>query len=408
MDESRSLHDAEAANTMMAPAFMLLFCIGLTKEFSGFGAQCPGVTPMTPEQEQAYLGQFSDFERRLLGETFSEARRIKRWPLGRIAVASDPGESAPSYADVGLLVHKFGVALWEAWLPASGQPLDAARWIAWLDPDADDSLVAQVWRVIAPINKVITGKPAWSGLYFPVSVLRSRQPLETIVEQHGAELIHLLYLDHGRWPLKPGLVREELARDYCGRQGGMTLLGRRSGLDLHGRESDDALYAGLPPGTALPFIITIELLLLEHTVLERLYERLSSSMPRSINELLVLKQQLLDALEEYYGAITKATRMSEAVTSDGERLLGIADLYNAMTDRLEAVSFEITTRYQRRMTVLQFWLTVVFGATEIGFIASGIAVWYYRTELGMVLAWTTGAALVSGLILVALLRGKLK
>jgi hypothetical protein len=33
------------------------------------------------------------------------------------------------------------------------------------------------------------------------------------------------------------------------------------------------------------------------------------------------------------------------------------------------------------MTLLQFWLTVVFGATEIGFIASGIAAWYYRTEL---------------------------
>ena len=77
-------------------------------------------------------------------------------------------------------------------------------------------------------------------------------------------------------------------------------------------------------------------------------------------------------------------------------------------NRLEAVSFEITTRYQQRMTVLQFWLTIVFGATEIGTIASGIATWHYRTDLDMVLVWTIGAALVSGLALVALLWGKLK
>jgi len=77
-------------------------------------------------------------------------------------------------------------------------------------------------------------------------------------------------------------------------------------------------------------------------------------------------------------------------------------------DRLDTVSFAITTRYQKRMTLMQFWLTVVFGATEIGFIASGIATWYYRAELWTVLAWTVGATLVSGLILVLLLRGKLE
>jgi hypothetical protein len=69
--------------------------------------------------------------------------------------------------------------------------------------------------------------------------------------------------------MKAEPIREELERDYCGREGGMTLLGRRSGLDLHGRQSvaEDATSADLPPRTALPFIITMELLLLEHTVL---------------------------------------------------------------------------------------------------------------------------------------------
>jgi len=47
-----------------------------------------------------------------------------------------------------------------------------------------------------------------------------------------------------------------------------------------------------------------------------------------------------------------------------------------------------------------YWL----GACMIGFIAT----WYYRTGLGMVLAWNVGASLVSGLILVILLRGRVE
>jgi hypothetical protein len=60
------------------------------------------------------------------------------------------------------------------------------------------------------------------------------------------------------------------------------------------------------------------------------------------------------------------------------------------------------------MSLLQFWLTVVLGATEIGFIASGIATWYYQVGLGAVLAWTAGTAVASGLLIVSLLWGKLK
>ena len=143
-------------------------------------------------------------------------------------------------------------------------------------------------------------------------------------------------------------------------------------------------------------------------MLAHLYQRLSRQMPNSVDELLQLKQDVLDALEEYYGAITNATRFSDAVTADGERLLGLGDLYDAVMDRLDSVSFAITTRYQKRMTLLQFWLTVVFGATEIGFIASGIATWYYRAELGAVLAWTIGGSIVSGLVLIGLLYKKVK
>jgi hypothetical protein len=57
--------------------------------------------------------------------------------------------------------------------------------------------------------------------------------------------------------------------------------------------------------------------------------------------------------------------------------------------------------------MLQFWLTIVFGATGIGFLAEAIATWYYRTGLLAVIAWTIGATLVSGAALVVMLRGKL-
>jgi hypothetical protein len=407
---NKSHADSLAAAVAVEPAFVLLFSIHLKSAFKGFGALPPGIAPLPSEQSGDYVARLAEFETRLLGKTFREAGRLARAPLGRVALGGLP-EHAPTHADVYLLAHKSGVALWEVWLPAPTQPFDAERWIGWLDAETGDGLIARLWRVLGPVNKEITGKPAWSGLYFPITLLRAPQhPLETLVERHGTELVHLLFLDHSRRAFKPELVAEELGRDYCAREGGMTLLARRSGLDVHGREdlAEETPPAGLPPRSALPFLITLELLLIERAVLAHLYQRLSRRMPGSVEELLALKQEVLDALEEYYGAITNATRFSDAVTADGERLLGLGDLYDAVRERLDTVSFAITTRYQRRMTLLQFWLTVVFGATEIGFIASGIATWYYRQELAAVLGWTVGASVVSGLILVLLLRGKVE
>jgi fatty acid desaturase len=89
-------------------------------------------------------------------------------------------------------------------------------------------------------------------------------------------------------------------------------------------------------------------------------------------------------------------------------MLGIADLFDAVTDRLDMVSITLTTEYQQRMTALQCWLTVVFGATEVGFIAASLATWYYRSGLWVVLAWTVGAAVLSDGVLVALLRRRLR
>ncbi len=398
------------AGVMIEPTFALLFSTRLRGAFSGFGDLPASIAALPSERSEGYVALLAEFELRLLGKAFLEAERMTRWTCGRIALDGLPGD-APAYADVFLLAHKSGCALWEVWLPAPAQPLDAARWVRWLDPDAEDGPVARLWRVLGPVNDQIAGEAGSPGAYFPLSILRSaRLPLREIAERHGPDLVQLLFLDSQTRPFKPELVAEELARDYCGREGGMTLLGRRSGLDLHGHEdlTEDAPATGMPPRSALPFLITLELLLLERAILQHLYERLARRMPGSVDELLALKQEVLDALEEYSGAITDATRFSDAVTADGQRLLGLVDLYAAVRDRLDAISFEITTSYQKHITVLQFWLTVVFGAAEIGFIATGIATWYYRTAIGAVLAWTIGAALVAGLVLVLLLRRKVE
>lgn len=396
---------------VVEPAFILLFSVRLKGAFKGFTGSHPGVVPIPADDARAYLEGLAEFERRLLGKAFLEARRIIRWPLGRIALEGT-ADDAPVHADVYLLAHKSGVALWEVWLPATEQVFDASRLIGWLDPESEDGLVARLWRVLGEVNQVIAGKNTWSGLYLPLTLIRlGQQALADFTHAHGPDLVRLLFLDRSHRALKPEVVSAELARDYCARQGGMTLLSRRGAIDV--RDAGDAhgeapSPVGMPPKSVLPFLITLELLLLEHAVLQHLYDRLSRHMPKSVDELLLLRQEVTDSLEEYYGAITQATRFSAAVTADGERLLGVEDIYDAVTDRLDTVSFGITTRSQRQMTLLQFWLTIVFGATEIGFIATSIATWYYSGGVWTVLAWTVGAAVASGLLLALLLKGKLE
>ena len=332
--------DVKEPAVVVETAFVLLFSIRLKGAFKGFGKIYPGVTPLTSEEAQAYTTGLDEFERRLLGKAFLETRRIARWPLGRIALEG-LAENAPAHADVYLLSHKSGVALWEVWLPAPAQSFDASRWINWLDPEMEDGLVTRLWRILGSINHEITGKATWTGLYFPLTLLRvPSQPLTTFIEQHGPDIVRLLFLDRSHRALKPDVVNEELARDYCARQGGTTLLARRSGIDLRDAEevhAEEATPAGLPPKSALPFLITLELLLLEHAVLQHLYDRLSRHMPKSVEELITLQQEVIDGLEEYYGAITNATRFSDAVTADGETLLGVGDIYDAVMERMEAV-----------------------------------------------------------------------
>ena len=412
--------EAAAASALpdAVPWFVLLFSVSLEAPpidldmaVADGVRQASRITPFPAEQLIAYRDLRDEAEAHVLGSPFLEARRQRHWPLGRLAIAAE-GDTpqAPSIADVHLFTHVAGVALWEIWLPGPPQAFDAERWIAWLDVEASDGLPARIWDALEPLNRVL-GASTPGRQYLPCSVVRlSDRPLAALTEEHAADIVRLLWRDRSNRRLKEEVVVAELARDYCAREGGITLLGRRGAVDIHGIEDESAEVAvrtGLPPKSAIPFVVTLELLLLERAVLLHLYQRLMQTEPTTIGGLLDLRRQVTDSLEEYYGATLASTRFGDAVAEDGERLLGIVDTYDAVMDRLEAVSFALTTRYQQRMTEMQVWLTVVFGATEIGTITSGIAVWVYRNDLGAVLAWTLGASVLTAGVLVALLRRRM-
>jgi hypothetical protein len=92
---------------------------------------------------------------------------------------------------------------------------------------------------------------------------------------------------------------------------------------------------------------------------------------------------VLDGLEEYYGTLATGNGFSVEVTARGEVLLGIEDLYNAVIDRLEMVTFSITTRYQRSTTRIAVWLSVIFGAVMTGSLAGLITTWFSAGPPGL-------------------------
>jgi hypothetical protein len=399
----------EPSGVASLPGFILLFSSRLLPGFNGFSSAPDGFIPI-PEATGTAMEKWRDMaQTHVLGPAFIREARLARHSLGRIDLAN-AAEGEPQHADISLLTHVAGVALWEVWLPAPRQAFDPARWAEWLDIDQADSVAARIWNRLEATNQRIAGTRDF-GAYLPLSLIRlPGADLDAWLVTHAKQVVSLLWRDRVARPLKPDVVAAELARDTCVRAGGITLVGRRSALDLQDWSDEtvaDAEALELPPRSTLPFLITLELLCIERAVLQHLYDQLARSGPQSIEELLALKQEAMNGLEEYYGTTLANTRFNDVVAKSAEDALGIVDLFEAVSDRLETVSFTLTTSYQQRMTALQFWLTVVFGATEIGFIAASIATWYYRSGLVMVLAWTIGAAAAAGAILFALLRRKL-
>lgn len=399
----------DKASIRCQPGFVLLFTTPVRAEGVETATLTQGLSPFDVAVSNTAKLWRDTAEAHVLGAEFLAAQRLRRHPLGRMTLPASASE--PGHADVTLILHVAGVALWEVWLPAPEQFFDVDRWIAWLDAERSYSLAATVWAGLAPQVRAVSGHDSF-GRYLAVSVLRlTEAPLETMLETESEAVVRLLWRDRQGRALKPDVVTLELARDTCARVGGLSLIGRRGAIDLHDCNDEttaEAARLGLAPRSLLPFLVTLEMLAIERAVLQGLHDRLTRVAPRTVDDLLRLRSDVANGLEEYYGTTMAGTRFGDEVSIQGEDILGITDLFDAVIDRLEMVSFTLTTHAEQRMTMLQFWLTVVFGATEIGFIASGIATWYYDSGLARVLFWTLGATGVSAAVLILALRNRLR
>ncbi|MFN3293890.1 MAG: hypothetical protein ACK414_10605 [Gemmobacter sp.] len=399
----------DQATTRVQPGFVLLFTTPVRAGTGDIAALAMGLLPMDAVVSDIANRWRDAAEAHVLGPEFQSGRRLQRHPLGRIALTG--AALQPDHADVTLILHVTGVALWEVWLPAPEQDFEEDRWTGWLDVEQPDSLAATVWARLAPQVRAVSGQDGL-GRYLAVSVLRLPDTtLDSLLETQSEALVRLLWRDRQTRGLKPEVVAQELARDTCARVGGLSLIGRRSALDLHDLNDETAAEAarlGLAPRSLLPFLVTLEMLVIERAVLQGLHDRLTRTGPGTVDDLLRLRSDVTNGLEEYYGTTLAGTRFGDEVAVQGEEVLGITALFDAVIDRLDMVSFTLTTHAEQRMTMLQFWLTVVFGATEIGFIASGIATWYYDSGLARVLMWTLGATGVSAAVLILALRNRLR
>lgn len=209
--------------------------------------------------------------------------------------------------------------------------------------------------------------------------------------------MRLVHRDGSKEPFKPGFVAHQLEEDFCLREGGLSLLSPRGALDLHAGLGDEGR-------AALPLLITLELLAIERAVLRRFHERLAGERTKRLAELLQLKREVADGLEEYYGALAVGNAFSAQATALGRSLLGVDDLYRSVTSRLDTVTFGITTRLERKTNQATLWLAIIFGAIGTGFLAEAISSWYYadRGALGLVIAWTAATTLATALLISAL------
>ena len=103
-----------------------------------------------------------------------------------------------------------------------------------------------------------------------------------------------------------------------------------------------------------------------------------------------------------------SNRFSSDVTAYGKRLLGIDDLYDSLVERLNAVTFEITTRYQQTTNILQFWLTVVFVALGASSLAAAVAEVGYGHHPIPVASWAAAVGIVAASAIALVLRDKLR
>jgi hypothetical protein len=366
------------------------------------GVRPVGLQAIPDEVTESYHGRLDAMQQRLLGEPYLQTRRLSRTAVGRLVLRGPPGD--PPHADIHLVVHKSGAAVWEVWLTAPTQALDADRWIGWMDMEREGSIAQVVWRTLNPPGP---GHRPHPEMMLPLAVLRAEDlPLAGLVAQHGYDLVKLLHRDDAGERFKAKFVREELAADFCRREEGLSLVARNAAIDVHG--CMQGLDSTQFPHNTLPLLVTLELLCLERAVLRSFLNRFTQGIYGTVDDLIQLRRDIYDGLEEYYGTLAKTHDYTAEATALGERLFGINDLFDSVVERLEALTFEITTRNQQAVSRIGMWLTASFGAIETGFVASGIAMWQYRDNLPAVLAWTFGVGLGTAFLIWRVLRSMMK
>ena len=380
---------------------MLLFAV--TPDAAARRANPPAdLRPIPDEVSESYRSRLESLQQRLLGEPYLQARRLQRTSVGRLALPG--GEREPTHADIHLVVHKSGAAVWEVWLSAAPQSMDVARWIGWFDLQSGDSFARLIWDRLAP---PVNGRSTNPEMALPLAVLRFQDgDLQELVNLHGHELIKLLHRDPSEERFKSSFVDDELHGDFCRREQGLSLIARNGAIDVHAKAT--GTEEALLPRNTLPLLVTLELLCLERAVLRSFLDRFTRGVYGTVDDLIQLRRDIFDGLEEYYGTLAKTHGYTAEATALGEALFGIDDLFDSVVERLEALTFEITTRNQQSVSQLGFWLTTSFGAIETGFVAASIATWYYASELGAVLGWTIGVTLATALVISSLLRWRLK
>jgi len=386
------------------PGFVILFAVPGPVGQGDISEIREETKPLPEEQARERLKALEEVELRLFGEEFHKAERTSRIVIGRMELAAtEYSDLQPTHADVYLVLHKTGAAILEAWMEAPKQEYNADLWIKWLRSDSMEGITGSIRK----------GLRFLSGAYDPycfITIVTANENIESFLRSHGADIVRLMYLDVSPMPFKDDFVSDELERDFCLRKGGASYMSISLAVhikEIEGGSVANELLQDVRARSAIPFFLTVELLLLEREVLRDYYDLLAINAFGSVSDLVGLKENILNGLEEYYGVIARANQFSAPLREYGEKMLGINDIYESVVDRLDAITFDITMLYQRSNNVLTFLLTVLLSALEAGFIASSIAL-YYINDLFGVMFWTILAAVVTAVALSMVLYKRIR